>query len=432
MNDINGSYWQDGRYHIFYQFNPATPNRGAGFDMHWGHSVSKDLVNWEEWPVALFPDAAGQCYSGTAVMQQQPIPGLNDGVKLPAPALFFAATEPFSQHVATSPDGGRTWKRISRNPVVTNKGDGDLDPKVIWHAASQHYIMVLYVGGPDTYRILRSTDLQHWEETSRLPNWYECPEFIPMKSAVTGEELMLLYGCYRSPRDAEKPFSSNSCYQLGRFDGRTFTPVTPLKNAHLGPNFYAALTFVNEPENRAVMMGWARDTRFPGETFNQCASLPLLMQMKAIHGEDTLCFEPVPEINILRGKPSLQLSDTTASAANPELKALPINAALDIVLRFRPGAAGKFRITLRQIVFEYDAASKTLTRGGQTTTLHPDGPVEVRFVIDRGLVESFWNGGEAAYALSSLPADGGPAFALEGDAAVEALTVFPMSPITLK
>lgn len=429
MNDINGSYWHDGLYHLFYQFNPATPSRGAGFDMHWGHSVSRDLVNWEEWPVALFPDAAGQCYSGTAVMQQHPVPGLNDGVKLPAPALFFAATEPFSQHAATSPDGGRTWKRFAGNPVVPNKGDGDRDPKVIWHEASQHYVMVLYVGGPDTYRFLRSKDLVKWEETSSLPNWFECPEFIPMKSAVTGEDLMLLYGCYRSQKGDREQFHSNSCYQLGRFDGKTFTPVTRLKNAHLGPNFYAALTFINAPQGRPIMMGWARDTRFPGENFNQCASLPLLMQMKALNGEDTLCFEPADEVKALRGQPLVKLTNISTAEASAKLQTLAKDAALDIVLRFRPATAGQgtLKATVRSITFNYDAATKTLKRGNDSTPIHPGASVDARIVIDRGIVESFWNGGEATYSIGSLHTDNGPAFALEGDAVVEELMVYPMT-----
>ncbi len=432
MNDINGSYYQDGLYHVFYQFNPATTSRGAGFDMHWGHSVSKDLVRWEEWPVAIFPDAAGQCYSGTTVMQQQPIAGLNEGVKLPAPAMFFSATAPFSQHLAITPDGGRTWQRFAGNPVVPNLGDGDRDPKVIWHEASQHYIMVLYVGGPDTYRFFRSKNLSQWEPTSSIPHWFECPEFLPMKSAVTGEDLMLLYGCYRTPKGAKEPFHSNSAYQLGRFDGKTFTPVTKHRHAHLGPHYYAALIFMNEPQGRPIMMGWARDTRFPGERFNQCASVPLLMQMKAIQGEDTLCFEPAAEVNALRGQPVLQLRNVTVAAANAQLQSLARDAALDVVLRFRPEAEGVMNVNLRSLAFRYDAATRQLQRGNQSTPIHPGPSVDARFLIDRGIVESFWNGGEAAYCLGSLHTDNGPAFALAGNALIEEITVYPMADIWKK
>ena len=431
MNDINGSYYQDGLYHVFYQFNPATVSKGAGFDMHWGHSVSRDLLHWEEWPVAIFPDAAGQCYSGTTVMQQQAIPGLNEGVKLPAPVMFFAATSPFSQHIATTPDGGRTWKRFAGNPVVPNKGDGDRDPKVIWHEASQHYVMVLYVGGPDTYRLLRSKDLIHWEETSVLPDWYECPEFMPFKSAVTGEDLMLLYGCYRSPKEAKEPFNSDSCYQLGRFDGKTFTPVTKVRHAHRGPNFYAALVFMNAPRNRQILMGWARGSRFPGELFNQCASVPLRLQLKAINGEDTLCFEPAEEINALRGEALLSLRNITAAEAATQLATLAKDAALDVVLRFRPAAAGTMNVTLRGTAFSYDASTQMLKHGAKDSgvAIHPGAAVDARFLIDRGLVEVFWNGGEAAYAISSLHTDAGPAFDLKGSAVIEELSVYPMANI---
>ncbi len=429
MNDINGTYFHDGLYHVFYQFNPATTSKGAGFDMHWGHSVSKDLVHWEEWPVALFPDATGQCYSGTTVMQVQPVKGLNEGVKLPAPVMFFAATSPFSQHVATSPDGGRSWQRFAGNPVVPNKGNGDRDPKVIWHEPSQHYVMVLYVGGPDSYRILRSKDLIHWEETSVLPHWYECPEFLPMKSASTGEDLMLLYGCYRTPKDAKPSFNSDSCYQLGRFDGKTFTPVTELRNAHLGPNFYGALMFMNDAKNRPIMMGWARGSRFPGELFNQCASVPLHMQMRAFDGQDTLCFEPVQELNALRGEPLVNFKNVSTAEATESLKKLSSEAAIDVLVRFRPEATGIVNVKIRSIQFRYDAATKTLTRGEQPRALHPGKSVDARFLLDRGVVESFWNQGEAAYCIGSLHTDTGPAFAIEGNAMVEEIVVYPVKDI---
>lgn len=428
MNDINGIYYQDGLYHVFYQFNPAATNMGAGFDMHWGHSASKDLVHWEEWPVALFPDATGQCYSGTTVMQQQPIPGVNEGVKLPAPAIFVAATTPFSQHLATTPDGGRTWKRFPGNPVVPNIGGGDRDPKVIWHEATEHYVMVLYVGGKDEgYRFLRSKNLIKWEQTSVLANWFECPEFFPVKSAITGEDLMLLYGCYRTPKGAAEPVNLRSCYQLGRFDGKTFTPVTKLRSAHHGPNFYAALVFQNEPKNRHVMMGWAVGTKFPGEPFNQCASVPLRLQMKAFGGEDTLCFEPVDEVTALRGDALVKLSNVSTAEATEKLRTLDKNAALDVVVRFK--AERSFTVATRDLSFHYDANTKTLSRNGEATTIHPGDSIEARFLIDRGIIESFWNGGEAAYSVASLHTDPGPPFSIEGDTVIETITVYPMNNI---
>ena len=50
INDPNGFIWYKGQYHLFYQCFPYAPQWGR---MHWGHAVSKDLVNWEEKGIAL-------------------------------------------------------------------------------------------------------------------------------------------------------------------------------------------------------------------------------------------------------------------------------------------------------------------------------------------------------------------------------------------
>ena len=46
MNDPNGLVFHDGEWHLFYQSRP-----GGG--IVWGHAVSKDLLHWENLPVAI-------------------------------------------------------------------------------------------------------------------------------------------------------------------------------------------------------------------------------------------------------------------------------------------------------------------------------------------------------------------------------------------
>jgi fructan beta-fructosidase len=433
MNDINGSYYQDGLYHIFYQANPTTAASSCGFDMHWAHSVSKDLVHWQEWPIALYPDANGQCWSGTALLINESIPGVNDKSPLPTPALFFTTTARFTQDLATSSDGGRSWKRFAGNPVVPNINSDNRDPKVFWHEPSRHYIMLLYVGDKG-YAILRSKNLAQWEQVGALPNWFECPEFIPMKSPTTGEDLWMVYGCHSSPPEVKDGCHSSSAYQLGRFDGKTFTPVSKPRNAHQGPNFYAALTFVNEPNDRRVMMGWARDTHFPGEPFNQCASVPLRLTLKAINGLDTLCFEPAEELNRLRDEPLFKLSNVTIAEARTKLQTLTKDTPLDVVIRLRGKQSTPIRVSIRQTEFTLEPATGQLAfhKGGNpvsSTVIHPEGAIAVRFLIDHGIIECFWNEGEAAYSISSLHTEDGPALALDGEAMIEELIVYPMSNI---
>ena len=56
MNDPNGMFYKDGVWHLYYQWNPY----GSQWEnMHWGHSISKDLVHWEAQPMALEPDWLG-------------------------------------------------------------------------------------------------------------------------------------------------------------------------------------------------------------------------------------------------------------------------------------------------------------------------------------------------------------------------------------
>ena len=67
INDPNGFSVYDGKIHLFYQYNPYQREWGP---MHWGHSVTDDMVRWEQLPAAIAPDQeydkAG-CFSGSAI-----------------------------------------------------------------------------------------------------------------------------------------------------------------------------------------------------------------------------------------------------------------------------------------------------------------------------------------------------------------------------
>uniref|UniRef100_A0A915CZX7 beta-fructofuranosidase n=1 Tax=Ditylenchus dipsaci TaxID=166011 RepID=A0A915CZX7_9BILA len=82
MNDPNGFSKLNDNYHLFYQHYPHTLKWHA---MHWGHAVSKDLVNWVHMPIFLRPDIIvtqkhkgnGGIFSGSAI----PLPN-NQGLRL--------------------------------------------------------------------------------------------------------------------------------------------------------------------------------------------------------------------------------------------------------------------------------------------------------------------------------------------------------------
>jgi fructan beta-fructosidase len=140
MNDPNGMIYYNDQYHLYFQYYPYSSVWGP---MYWGHATSKDLVHWQEQPIALYPDSLGSIFSGSIVADSNNTSGFGKDGKVPLVAIFTlanwadeqAGTNDFQkQGIAYSLDEGMTWTKYKDNPVLKNPGIRDFrDPKVSWY-----------------------------------------------------------------------------------------------------------------------------------------------------------------------------------------------------------------------------------------------------------------------------------------------------------
>ena len=109
-NDPNGLVYYKGAYHFFYQFYDDT----KWGPMHWGHAISKDLIHWEEQPIAFYPDANGAMFSGSIVADTTNSSGLFDNDQGGLVALITADGNGQRIKLAYSKDEGRTWTKLDQ------------------------------------------------------------------------------------------------------------------------------------------------------------------------------------------------------------------------------------------------------------------------------------------------------------------------------
>ena len=228
MNDPNGLVYNDGLYHLFYQYYPHATVWGP---MHWGHATSTDMVHWEHKPIALFPDEKGLIFSGSAVVDTNNTSGFGKDGKVPLVAIFTyhnmlgekSGDNTFqTQGIAYSLDNGETWTKYEGNPVLGNKGIRDLrDPKVFWHEETQSWIMALVAG--DYAKFYRSKNLREWDNISdfgiepRCQRWgVGMPRFVQTKSGRFRRGEM---GPYYSIGNGAPNGGSGTQYFVGDFDG---------------------------------------------------------------------------------------------------------------------------------------------------------------------------------------------------------------------
>ena len=264
MNDPNGMFYKDGVWHLYYQLNPYGSQWG---NISWGHSTSKDLVNWTNEGVALVPDGHGMVFSGSSVVDKDNTAGFGKDAIV---AFYTSAAESQTQSMAYSTDDGKTFTRYEGNPIIVADIPDFRDPHVFRHEQTGRWIMILAAG--QEMRIYSSANLKDWTYESSFGKEYgshagvwECPDLFELPVEGTNEKKWVLV-CNINPGG---PFGGSATqYFTGTFDGHKFTCDTKpevTKWMDYGKDHYAAVSFDNAPDGRRVMIAWMSNWQYANQ-----------------------------------------------------------------------------------------------------------------------------------------------------------------------
>lgn len=416
MNDPNGLFYKDGEWHLYYQHNPY----GSQWEnMHWSHSVSRDLMTWEDRGMAIAPDGLGAIFSGCCVVDNDNTAGLGKGAII---AFYTSAGENQTQCMAYSTDNGQTFTKYSGNPVITSNVPDFRDPHVFWHKETARWIMVLAAG--QEMNIYSSADLKSWKYESAFGHGYgnhdgvwECPDLMKLPVAGTDKEKWMLV-CNINPGGPSG--GSATQYFTGEFDGHKFvcdTKPEVTKWMDYGKDHYAAVTFDNAPDNRHVIIAWMSNWQYanqvPTMQYRSGNSIARDLHLYEHNGDTFVGVVPSKEVDAKRGKAVVK----NFSGKKKTFDA--VDGAYEMVLNLSARPKTPLTLTLQnakgeKVSMTYNAAEDTFsmdrTQSGETsfsdafaavTTAPVNGEMRtLRLFFDKCSIEAF--DGEGKMAMSNL------------------------------
>jgi fructan beta-fructosidase len=429
MNDPNGLVYNNGEYHLFYQFNPFGNRWGH---MSWGHAVSKDLIHWQHLPVAIPEEKDTMIFSGSCVVDHYNSSGFAKQTgQIPMVAVYTAHIENLnqSQCLAYSLDGGRSWTKYPANPVLDLHKKDFRDPKVFWYAPGNKWIMAAAWPIEKQVHFYTSTDLKQWISLSNFgpagdtTGIWECPDLfeVPVQDEPGKTKWVLMH----SPA----PYMQ---YFVGEFDGQSFTNVNPAAKIYrpdYGPDYYAAITYNDLPAGQQpVSIGWINNWNYandiPTTPWKSAMSIPRKLSVRKINNEWILIQQPVDEIKKLRGK-----LNSWRNIRVPVLYQLPATGqVMEMELQFAPSNEGSSGIRLavggsQFIEIGYDGEKGQLyidrSKAGDkefnkafaglyrsaVSLVNRSGKLSLHIFFDKSIVEVFANEGEVVLTAQLFPAE---------------------------
>jgi fructan beta-fructosidase len=422
MNEPHAPLHTDGVHHLFYQHNPGGPYWGH---IAWGHAVSRDLVHWEDSPIAVAPAAEtvapNGIWSGSSVVAP-------DGEHL----LYFTAGD-FGrrpdQSVAIARPDGKGWA-VDERPVLEMPASapGHLESLVtgqfrdpfVWREGDDWFLLVGagLQGRGGAALLFHSRDGDHWEQqqpllvgdVAQFPAtgvMWELPVLLPVGSGADGRRRHALFV---APwwAGASEHHLQHVWHWIGVWDAaaRRFTPDDPAPREFDGGGHLTGPSGTVLGDGRPILWTIAQDKRslaeFAASGWAHNAGFPLEL---GLHDDGTLAVRPVAELRLLRERAiGLDRSITDAGNRADDASALLRGRHLDLELEV--DGAG-FEI---EVLRSADGSETTLlgvsgtevwidrTRSslqpehteGRRSIRRPASPrVNVRLLVDGSMVELY-------------------------------------------
>ncbi|MGP9694223.1 glycoside hydrolase family 32 protein [Brachybacterium sp. AOP25-B2-12] len=340
INDPNGVCRVDGRWHVFFQYNPHSARHDR---IHWGHVSSDDLVTWREEPLGPVPrpgeaDADG-CWSGVATVE--------DGV----PYAVYSGVSGADHHVSR---------------VVVQRGRADLTsfealPGVAADLPDEPGLvgvrdpflfevdgLRLAVQGAELHRTEADgtvrpipailawdrSDLAHWRYLGSIltgedavaarlapADLWECPQLVRL-----GDRWVLSVSLWTEPERAGGSSLGGVAYLVGDLhverstDGMPQVRYAPTAGGIVdeGPDFYAPQAVVDADGDRVLLWGWSWEgaARTQEQTDAQGWAGTLTFPRELALERDLLVSRVPAELAALRGA-DLPTDGTTIELGTP-------------------------------------------------------------------------------------------------------------------
>lgn len=417
VNDPNGLSYFNGKYHIFYQWNPFGCEHKT---KHWALVKTTDFVNFTKPEIILKPEDwfdKNGCYSGGAYVK-------DDILK-----LFYTGNvknekderESYQCIVDYNKDGSFE----KRGPIIPKQPDGYTahfrDPMIFVNEGI--YYMVLGVQRENltgAALIYKSDDIEKWELVGELETnmkdfgyMWECPNIIK----VNDDKYAFLF----SPQGLEaEEFKNQNIYQSGYVIGNLDFKVPQLKNhsefkeIDMGFDFYAPQVFTHNDKN--IMIGWVgmpdKDSEYPsGE--NGGWMFPLTLPRVLEYKDNVLYQKPLKEVENLREKQIVSVKDLNINEYSLDLDSRNIEIDLELLLEESTFIDFKFVFRDEYINLTYNKENgvciidrnnmKLGGKGIRKFKLNVDKTLKLHMFIDNSVMEIYYQEGLETTTLMYFP-----------------------------